>query len=131
MEIIIAALLGCILIVLLVGIVRQSSQRHSQAIAAQAAAMIERERRAVWAGATVVSIISDERQHDPHGSSAIELHLRIQPPEGEPYGTRTRWSVDDTARSIIQPGAQLPIKIDAHEPKIIYPNINGATYQRF
>lgn len=111
--------------------IRQSMRRRALETTSRIAAIREREARAVWAGATVVSIISDSHHYDQHSSALIEIQLKIQPSQGDPYTTRTRWEVDMTARSIIQPGEQLSIKIDAQDPKIIYPNISGATYSPF
>ncbi|KAB8146014.1 hypothetical protein F8S13_02750 [Chloroflexia bacterium SDU3-3] len=111
--------------------IRQSMRSWALETTSHIAAMREREACAVWAGATVVSIISDPHQHAEHGSATMELLLQIQPPQGAPYTTRTRWNVDLSARPLIQPGAQLPIKIDAHEPKIVYPNISGAAFSPF
>lgn len=111
--------------------IRQLLRQQTLATRTHAAAMRERETHAEWAGATVVSIISEAQQHDQLGSALLEIQLKIQPPEGEPYTTRTRWEVDMTARPLIQPGAQLPVKIDTQDPKVVYPNIGGAAYSPF
>lgn len=97
---------------------------------ARQAEFVEREKRAVWASADVVTLRNrgslstmDNRQVVP-----VELRLLVQPPEGESYQAVTTWLVDSDAVAQVQPGQSLSVKIDQQDAQLIYPNVSWATY---
>ncbi len=88
----------------------------------------ERMARAVWAGASIVHLKSQEILADATGTVKAELSLLIQPPDGEAYTASTIWRVDIAALASVQPGQSVSVKIDQHDPQVIYPNVSWARY---
>lgn len=83
---------------------------------------------ALWAGAMVISL------DQPTMSSAgvpwwiMNLTLKVTPSAGQAYIARTSWKVQLTSLGLLQPGSEISVKIDAADPQLIYPNIQGAEY---
>ena len=88
----------------------------------------KREARAVWTGATVVTV--DKPKIDRYGMRKlkVDLRLEVESPSGEKYQVKTSWLVDEDMMPQIQPGASLSVKIDAEDPETIYPNMPGVEY---
>jgi len=84
--------------------------------------------RAIWAGASVVSLKSQKILEDATGAVRTELTLLVQPPDGEAYPASTVWRIDISALASVQPGESVSIKIDQLDPQIIYPNVSWAQY---
>jgi hypothetical protein len=51
----------------------------------------------------------------------ITLTLEVQPASGAPYQASTRWFVQEIAVPRIQPGQEIPVKVNATYPDRIYP----------
>jgi len=88
----------------------------------------KREKRAVWAGATVITVNKPKIDRYGMRQLKVDLLLAVESPAGEKYQTKTSWLVDEDMMSQIQPGASLSVKIDAEDPEIIYPNMRGVDY---
>jgi hypothetical protein len=58
----------------------------------------------------------------------VMLTLEIRPERAAPYSTETVWFVDTVAVPRIQPGQEVPVKVDAHDPRIAYPAEPWAVY---
>jgi hypothetical protein len=88
----------------------------------------KRESRAVWAGATVITV--DKPKMDRYGMRQVKvaLLLAVESSAGEKYQAKTSWLVDEDMMPQIQPGASVSVKIDTEDPEIIYPNMRGADY---
>ncbi len=56
-----------------------------------------------------------------YGDLKIGLRLQVTPPAGDPYETFSMWYVKPTHIKNVQVGKALDIKIDAQNPKIIFP----------
>jgi hypothetical protein len=87
-----------------------------------------RQKRAVWGGATIVSVRRAILAEDARGKEKIDLTLQVQPPNGESYSAHATWYADLSALAELVAGASVSIKIDATDPKIIYPNMTGVEY---
>jgi len=88
----------------------------------------KREKRAVWAGATVITVNKPKIDRYGMRQLKVDLLLAVESPAGEKYQAKTSWLVDEDMMPQIQPGASLSVKIDAEDPEIIYPNMRGADY---
>ena len=90
----------------------------------------ERRSRGIDALATIVNIRNELSEAKPHEHPEVraDLLLRVQPPQGEAYQTITSWLVQTQAVSNIQPGSSISVKIDAEDPRIIYPNVRWAKF---
>lgn len=128
----VALYLGIILLLLVVGgmVFFVLRRMESQAYAShnRSEKFRERQRRAVWAGATIVSIRQVSVAEDARGREKIDLTLQVQPPKGESYSAHAAWYADLSAISQLVAGASVSVKIDATDPKIIYPNMTGVEY---
>ncbi len=91
----------------------------------QAAILAARQQQAVWAGATVLSWRRPPRRHPEHPMARLDLRLRVQPPEGEPYEAVAIWRADAELLPQLAPGSQVSVKIDRDDPTRIYPNMTG------
>ena len=60
------------------------------------------------------------------GGIDVELTLEVLPPGGVPYQVTNNWSIEPLSISKIQAGSLLPVKIDAKNPKILYPDVDWA-----
>jgi hypothetical protein len=107
----------------------QAPMREGKKKQKEMAAFTERVARAVWAGATVVTV--NKPRMDTYGMRKlkVDLLLAVESPAGEKYQTKTSWLVDEDMMPQIQPGASLSVKIDAEDPEIIYPNMRGVEYR--
>ncbi len=134
MSVPLAIAIGLVLLFGVVGSVIYLTFRRMQdsAVAAQERQKqhAEREARAVYAQATVINIRNTPHLAQPGASNRlrVELRLEVQPPGSEKYQANASWLVEDYAINQIQPGASLSVKIDQQDPKIVYPNMNGAKY---
>jgi hypothetical protein len=54
------------------------------------------------------------------------LTLKVEPPGAEPFTTVVEWFVDPVMQSYLQPGSPLSVKIDANDPRRVYPNLDWA-----
>jgi hypothetical protein len=124
-----AAILVAIAIAAVVFTLGQHRKQETQA-QLRAREFIERQERAVWALATVVSVRGGTLGSEGGVSNwaRCELSLQVTPPGGEPYLARTTWLVEAVQMSMLQPGQELSVKIDQQDPKIVYPNNNWAKY---
>jgi len=108
------------------------SQHRKQEIQAHLRArdFVERQERAVWASANIMSARGGTLGSESGVSSwaRYELSLQVTPPGGEPYLARTTWLVEAAQMSMLQQGQQLSVKIDQQDPKIVYPNADWAKY---
>lgn len=88
----------------------------------------DRYAKAVWAGATVVTV--DKPKMDRYGMRQLKVRLRLEVEiqGGETYPAKTTWLVEESVMPQIVPGAGVSIKIDAEDPELIYPNMNGVEY---
>jgi hypothetical protein len=88
----------------------------------------KREKRAVWAGATVITVNKPKMDRYGMRQLKVDLLLVVESPVGEKYQAKTSWLVDEDMMPQIQPGASLSVRIDAEDPEIIYPNMRGVDY---
>jgi hypothetical protein len=88
---------------------------------------IERQKSAVWGKATVINSRGGI-SGDTGSGALIDLTLEVTPQEGSTYRAHSTWLVDITALGFVQQGQEISIKIDAKDPKIIYPNAPWAKY---
>jgi hypothetical protein len=82
-----------------------------------------RKARAIWAGATVVSLRTAALSHGITAIVQADLTLRVTPPGGEPYTANASWRVKLESLASLQPGAEISVKIDQENPQTIYPNL--------
>jgi len=87
-----------------------------------------REKRAIWASATIVSAKQESISEAGLSWRIIRLILRVKPPEGKLYTASAVWKVEQTQISLLQPGKEFSIKIDIQDPQVIFPNMTGAEY---
>ncbi len=111
---------------LIVYMVLRKMRREGLEAMAQRDALREREKHAVWAAATVVSVQRAEMIQSGTLRSRVDLRLKVEPPGGEAYLALAHWLVDQALLAQIQPGSALSVKIDAQDPQMIYPNLSGA-----
>ncbi len=83
---------------------------------------------AVWAGATIVSTSCQNLGDSMRTVARVELHLEVNSPAGEKYQATTTWLVSVALLPQLQPGQTISVKIDARNPRTIYPNMQGAEY---
>lgn len=61
-----------------------------------------------------------------YGSMSVGLRLEITPPFGEPYQVISVWEVQPIHVPEVQVGKTIPVKVDAKNPKVIYPDVPWA-----
>ncbi|HEY9088397.1 MAG TPA: hypothetical protein VIO36_09540 [Anaerolineaceae bacterium] len=89
------------------------------------AEMEERIRAAQPAAATVID--ARMAQATPAGEALrAHLTLRVEPPGAEPFTTAVDWLVEPAMQQYLEPGSPLSVKIDAHDPRRVYPNLGWA-----
>jgi hypothetical protein len=88
----------------------------------------KREKTAIWCGAVVVSFDQEPISSGGLPWRLVNLLLKITPPQGEYYVAKTTWKVQEVSLGLLQPGSEISVKIDAGDPDVIYPNIQGADY---
>jgi hypothetical protein len=126
---VIAILLGFGVIAVLVAVKEISSQREQVFAQHQAAAQFhERAARAVWAGATILSIRNCNPKGEPGGKSMIDIKLQVLKSDQKTYNATAIWIVDSIALPALKPGQHIPVKIDQEDPRIIYPNMMGMEF---
>ena len=88
----------------------------------------ERYAKAVWAGATVVTV--DKPKMDRYGMRQLKVRLRleVETQGGETYPAKTTWLVEESVMPQMVPGARVSVRVDAEDPALIYPNMNGIEY---
>ncbi len=83
---------------------------------------------AVWAHATIISVQGQDLRESTRTVTRIELRLEVARQGGEKYQATTIWLVNMTILPKLQPGEEVPVKIDPRDPRVIYPNMQGAEY---
>jgi hypothetical protein len=119
------AVIGSSLVYIFVHGIRQQAE---QAIREQGEQEIRR-RRGVRAEATVVNLRRPVPLGEPgpaQHSVPVELRLLVHPPSGADYPALVAWLVEPHALVQVQPGQEIPVKIDPLDPTIIYPNVPWA-----
>jgi hypothetical protein len=113
--------------VVLIFIFLHMHRRKMQKLSEKNQALVQRQQRAVWGMALIV-----DARGGVTGEYATQTHmiftLEVTPPGGETYRASTRWLVELSALGAIQQGNELSVKIDADDPRIIYPNASWAKY---
>ncbi len=61
-----------------------------------------------------------------YGTMSVGLRLEIMPPSGEPYPIISVWEIQPAHAPDVQVGCTIPVKVDAQNPKIIYPDVPWA-----
>jgi hypothetical protein len=113
---VIAILLGFGVIAVLVAVKEISSQREQVFAQHQAAAQFhERAARAVWAGATILSIRNCNPKGEPGGKSMIDIKLQVLKSDQKTYNATAIWIVDSIALPALKPGQHIPVKIDQED----------------
>ncbi len=87
-----------------------------------------REQRAIWASATIISARRASVSEDARGKEKVDLSLQVQPRGGDSYSAHAAWYVDLNAIAQLRAGETVSIKIDASDPKVIYPNMTEMEY---
>lgn len=64
--------------------------------------------------AAVAEVVETEDLHEPQGVPALLIRLHVRPPGRRPYhvSTRVAFTKNPDKRTLIQPGAVLPVRID-------------------
>ena len=86
------------------------------------------QKRAVWAGATVIDARSQKIGLYGADHVRVELRLEVNAPDGSTYTAKTVWTADPMMLSQLQPGASISVKIDSDDPNVVYPNMGGVEY---
>lgn len=133
LSLIVLGVFVIVVVIAIAAVVYTVSQHRQQGSQAQQRAtdFVARQASAVWAGATIVNVRGGIIGGGEGGVSSwarYELSLEVTPPGGAPYLTRTFWLVEVAQMSMLQQGAQVSVKIDQQDPKIIYPNASWAKY---
>ncbi len=61
-----------------------------------------------------------------YGDMSVGLRLEIIPPFGAPYQVISVWEIQPAHAPDVQVGKTIPVKVDAQNPKIIYPDVPWA-----
>ncbi len=61
-----------------------------------------------------------------YGDMSVGLRLEITPPSGEPYQVISVWEIQPVHAFELQVGKTIPVKVDAINPKIVYPDVPWA-----
>jgi hypothetical protein len=62
-----------------------------------------------------------------YGDVSVAMRLEVTPAFGPDYQTISVWQVEPAHVVEVQVGKTLPVKVDAQNPKIIYPDVPWAT----
>ncbi|MEP7357802.1 MAG: hypothetical protein ABI847_11215 [Anaerolineales bacterium] len=62
-----------------------------------------------------------------YGDLSVALRLEVTPAFGSAYQTISVWQIQPIHIPDVQLGKTLPVKVDAQNPKIIYPDVPWAT----
>lgn len=132
LSLVILVFVVVIVAIAIAAVVYTVSQHRKETLQAQQRAkdFVTRQASAVWASATIVSVRGGIIGSESGVSSwaRCEISLEVTPPGGAPYHTRVTWLVDVAQMSMLQQGAQVSVKIDQQDPKIVYPNASWAKY---
>ena len=85
-----------------------------------------RQDRGVWAWTKVIS--SKAGPVSSMKLARVTMELEVHLPGSEPYTATTTWLVDEDALEYVQPGKEVPAKIDPSEPEYIYPHSHWARF---
>ncbi|GAB4578176.1 MAG: hypothetical protein Fur0022_09100 [Anaerolineales bacterium] len=107
---------------------RSVQQTRSREANFKRAELERRAKKAVWAGATIVSARPHTASEQMQSQVRVDLTLQVQPPQGEPYTARTSWRVGMPLLSQFQPGQSISVKIDVDDPDLIFPNQPGVEF---
>ncbi|MCU0848846.1 MAG: NADH-quinone oxidoreductase subunit C [Spirochaetes bacterium] len=86
-----------------------------------------RENRAFFANASIIKSEAGIPEQGG-GTARVKLLLNILSDPDKPYTASTVWLVDITAIDYLKQGGEISVKIDADDPKIIYPGASWARY---
>lgn len=123
---------GIVLFLALVGLVvfailRQQRVEMERARARQAE-LLRRVERAIPAKATILSARTVALGGQTAAMASATLRLQVAPPGGATYLASAIWLVALPLLSSLQEGNEVPVKIDAEDAQIVYPNLGGARY---
>jgi hypothetical protein len=62
-----------------------------------------------------------------YGDVSVAMRLEVVPAFGPAYQTISVWQIQPIHVTEVQVGKSLPVKVDAQNPKIIYPDVPWAT----
>jgi len=103
---------------------RKEVERHKQLVNDHQTRL----KTALWAGAVVVSMDIQSIMYAGVPWRIVDLILKVQPPESEAYIAKTTWKINMSSLGLLQPGNEISVKIDTTDPKLVYPNIQGAEF---
>ena len=78
-----------------------------------------RQERAIWAWAKVLS--SSQGPVNSYHVARVKLDLEVHMPANPVYQAQTTWLVEEEALPYIEEGKEVSLKVDAVDPKYIYP----------
>jgi hypothetical protein len=90
--------------------------------------MDERMARAIVADGTIIWASSAGRTDKRKGVTEVELLLQIDLPGEKPYQTNVNWLVNKGDLSQMHPGQKFSVKVDADDPRRVYPTTTSARY---
>jgi len=61
-----------------------------------------------------------------YGTMSVAMRLEVTPAFGQPYETISVWEIEPVHATEIQVGKSFPVKVDAKNPKIIFPDLPWA-----
>ena len=85
-----------------------------------------RQRRAVWAMATITEMRTEPSSFGTMTRVYMSVHVRL--PGSEPYDAKTTWLVKADSLDLLENGKDIGVKVDPQNPQYIYPNGNWATF---
>ena len=102
----------------------RAQTRHAERQQQRLKDLEARQKRGVWASATVVTYRSESGPALLESQNKLKVNLRldVQSPGGRVYPAHAVWLVDLGALDNVQPGQTVSIKIDPKNKKTIYPN---------
>jgi hypothetical protein len=116
-----------LIVVIMVFVFLHLNRRKMHRLSQRNQAFIQRQQSAVLGKALVVDA-RDGVTGEYATQTYMTLTLEVTPSGGQTYRTSARWLVELSALGFIQQGSEMPVKIDADDPKIIYPNAPWAKY---
>lgn len=84
--------------------------------------------QAIPAQATIVRLERKDSQSEGDSKISVKLTLDVQHPSLPVYRAETLWSVDILAIPQVQPQQVVQVKVNAHHPDRIYPNMDLAEF---
>jgi len=61
-----------------------------------------------------------------YGTMSVAMRMEVTPAFGQPYQTISVWEIEPVHASEMQVGKSFPVKVDAKNPKIIFPDLRWA-----